>query len=727
MKMSRFLIPVFIMLVLAVFSAPLFAAENSGAPEGALSSFLKFNSGEQNRYEADFDAAGKLAGITVKDARAFSAGEPASRSDALAAAEKFLEKNAVLFGIKNPGDLSAEKIECGGRVTHALFSHRVNGKRVLGSEISVHVNGALEIVSVNNSIVFPVEAPSAAAALLGAEEAVEIAKRSVGCTKLRGEIKTESVIYTGVSPASEAILVEIPSRDPLGDFVCVIDASTGAVIETTDILNYDDANAPGASDKLPAGSVYMFNPLRGPVVNESLLNLTSVSQGLIGKWAAIVNEDSAPASPDAEGDFIFAPENTHFDEVNAYFHTDKIHGFFAKYGFKGLDRPMKVTVHYGNKFDNAFFSPQTGTIALGDGNKLNDLAKEETVIYHEYVHASTNAIVKMPYSSESGAMNEAFSDYFSASLTEDPVVGEWTVAKLNKPYIRNLENKAHYPENIHDEVHMDSNIYSGALWDLRKVIGAEAVDKITHFSRYYLIGISSPKFSDGLKALIKTDKEHYAGANEETIVEVFGKRGIKAVKGNFARGRAIDGLRFEALNGSREAAQALSDIENGNSSAESAGISENGKPSKEYLPGYGYTEPGYKYQKGRELSSEFLNAFWQDEEKVIETAQHFEGTIEFKLGAGLRESPFISNYKELSAPFNVNFGGHAALAVNVSFDARTRITTQARKKYAQTKIWFELFRRKNLSGGDWELCGKTYEMRDIYTNEEVVTEARFDR
>lgn len=144
----------------------------------------------------------------------------------------------------------------------------------------------------------------------------------------------------------------------------------------------------------------------------------------------------------------------------------------------------------------------------------------------------------------------------------------------------------------------------------------------------------------------------------------------------------------------------------------------------EYFPGYGYGEPGYNYRKGKEIDSEFLNAYWQDEEKVIETATHFEGAIDFKLGAGLREAPGVTNYRELSAPFNLDIGGHIMLAIKVSFDSSVRITTKNRKKYAQTKVWFELLRRKSgfFGGGEWEACGKTFEMQDLYTKQEVISE-----
>jgi len=148
----------------------------------------------------------------------------------------------------------------------------------------------------------------------------------------------------------------------------------------------------------------------------------------------------------------------------------------------------------------------------------------------------------------------------------------------------------------------------------------------------------------------------------------------------------------------------------------------------EYFPGYGYSEPGFEYRRGKELSSEFLHAYWQDEIKVVETAKHFEGAIEFKLAAELAMNPSIGNFKQIGEPFKVDIGGHITLVVKVSFDTRTQITTSSKKKYAATKVWFELSKRKKggFSSSAWEVCGKTYQMHDFYTNEEVVSAVKFE-
>lgn len=528
---------------------------------GDAFNFAKFNAKNGNKYSVNFDESGNIRNIISNDANAYSS-KIAKRStnELVADAIKFLEKNSDLISGVEVKDLRVENVSQSENINHILFAHYFKNKKVFESEVAVHINNASEVVMVNNAL-NPIGKVNSIANSISHDKAVGIAKKHIKCQGERIKTKAAGIIYSKNKIAFESIRVELASTDPLGDFVFVINAASGEVIECFDIMFH--ADAPEAP-KAPLGTIYMHHPMKGDIISEPIINLTSTAKGLVGKWVTAVNEDTAPAMLNAAGIYSFAADDTHFDEVNAYYHVNKVHDFFSQFGFTGLDRSIKVTVHYGTKYDNAFFSPMEGAIALGDGNRLNDLAKEESVIYHEYTHAVTNAMAYMPYSSESGAINEAFSDYFACTMTEDSMVGEWAVAKMNKPFIRNMDNKAHYPEDIQNEVHADSNIYGGALWDLRKALGAEISDKIIHFSRNYLKGIKSQKFSDGVNSILAADKEFFKGANADKIKKVFEARGIKPKTQTSTSGPVIDAVKFEALNGNKEAEKLLVDIENGN-------------------------------------------------------------------------------------------------------------------------------------------------------------------
>lgn len=131
-----------------------------------------------------------------------------------------------------------------------------------------------------------------------------------------------------------------------------------------------------------------------------------------------------------------------------------------------------------------------------------------------------------------------------------------------------------------------------------------------------------------------------------------------------------------------------------------------------YFPGYGYSDPKYIYRKGLVVDDQTISTYWQEETKVWESNKKFEGIIDFKLAAELAAT--TSNFKKLSEPFKLDLGGHITVVIKVSFEVKESLTTKATKQYAVHRIWFELFRadRNYWSTPKWELCGKTYELRD---------------
>lgn len=146
---------------------------------------------------------------------------------------------------------------------------------------------------------------------------------------------------------------------------------------------------------------------------------------------------------------------------------------------------------------------------------------------------------------------------------------------------------------------------------------------------------------------------------------------------------------------------------------------------REYFPGYGYSEPGYKYRKGRELDREYKGVTWQLEEHSISTTWNVSLTISIDLVnilSGMVTGGMIKNLK-VSEQFTMNVGGQPMIVCNVSFQRINAITTKTNRKFEINKVWFELLRAKSSysNNASWELTGKTYEILQEPTGEEVVT------
>ncbi len=226
------------------------------------------------------------------------------------------------------------------------------------------------------------------------------------------------------------------------------------------------------------------------------------------------------AIADANGDFPYEFERD-FDvedahaEVAMFHHASTIYSRMVSLGMPELqDRPLIGVVNFrmaeglwggtGNPavladpdralepLDNAFFSPaspfferfwgvESGALWFGQGTQ-RDFAVDGDVVFHEFGHAAVDATANLaPYwllddqgaHPESGSMNEALADYFSSAITGDARVGEYVGQAFGMSSIRDLENDHTCPESTAGEVHVDSTLFSGALWSARKALSED--------------------------------------------------------------------------------------------------------------------------------------------------------------------------------------------------------------------------------------------------------------
>jgi len=68
---------------------------------------------------------------------------------------------------------------------------------------------------------------------------------------------------------------------------------------------------------------------------------------------------------------------------------------------------------------------------FGNNSTLGNLALMSDVLYHEYTHGVVDHVytTDLPYSGQTGAMNEAWADYFACTINGNPVMTEGCPAK----------------------------------------------------------------------------------------------------------------------------------------------------------------------------------------------------------------------------------------------------------------------------------------------------------
>jgi Zn-dependent metalloprotease len=75
-------------------------------------------------------------------------------------------------------------------------------------------------------------------------------------------------------------------------------------------------------------------------------------------------------------------------------------------------------VHFGNKYDNAFWDGQRMVFGDGDGQLFNRFTISIDVIGHELTHGVTQDEAQLLYFFQSGALNESISDVFGSLVKQ---------------------------------------------------------------------------------------------------------------------------------------------------------------------------------------------------------------------------------------------------------------------------------------------------------------------
>jgi Zn-dependent metalloprotease len=93
----------------------------------------------------------------------------------------------------------------------------------------------------------------------------------------------------------------------------------------------------------------------------------------------------------------------------------------AAFGRNSIDdRGMRLdsSVHYGRKFDNAFWDGRQMVYGDGDGVLFRRFTACIDVIGHELTHGVTEAEAALDYQDQPGALNESFSDVFGSLVKQ---------------------------------------------------------------------------------------------------------------------------------------------------------------------------------------------------------------------------------------------------------------------------------------------------------------------
>jgi Zn-dependent metalloprotease len=125
----------------------------------------------------------------------------------------------------------------------------------------------------------------------------------------------------------------------------------------------------------------------------------------------IVASEASP--PTARGDVAVREA---FDGLGATW--DFYFDIFDRNSIDDEGVPLDATVHYGDRYDNAFWDGARMVFGDGDGQLFNRFTISLDVIGHELTHGVTEDEASLAYMFQAGALNESISDVFGSLIKQ---------------------------------------------------------------------------------------------------------------------------------------------------------------------------------------------------------------------------------------------------------------------------------------------------------------------
>ncbi|MEU7167563.1 M4 family metallopeptidase [Streptomyces morookaense] len=273
---------------------------------------------------------------------------------------------------------------------------------------------------------------------------------------------------------------------------------------------------------------------------------TQYAGDVSGHWPDGIKEFASPAP-------AFGKDATDAGAVDAHWAAGKVYDYYRTvHGRNSLDgRGMTINSlvgvsNYGMPYVNAFWDGTKMVYGNGD-SEYRPLSAGLDVVGHEMTHGVVENSANLVYAGQSGALNEALADYFGTALKDDTyhipmdspdsgLVGD-TLCRTKAPRdcaIRDLNDGRTTSGSFtgvgfgtdNGGVHLNSTIFSGALWNIRRDLGPALADRIVYRAlTAYMTPLDG--FTEGRNAVIAAAKDlKIADGDLKSVQRDFNAHGI---------------------------------------------------------------------------------------------------------------------------------------------------------------------------------------------------------
>ena len=469
-------------------------------------------------------------------------------------ARDFVVANAALFRLEEGvSELAVQRVIRSLGATHVIFRQIHDGFRVHRGYVTVHMDRAGRVYLSKNRSVPPHLLPGRFDKNIGRDEAVRRARRSLPKRdRLSDARETERLWFPREDELVPAWKVRLIRTSPREEWIVYLSALNGAILNKYDNLAQAVRGRGSVFDPSPVTALgdhaLLLNEKRKPRRPPPVAYREVILEGLDGggtlsgdKVTTAPTRDMRVRQPDLQ--FSLRSHEHGFEEVMVYYHVDAALRYLEQLGYIGaraiFREPVRANVN-GTRDDNSWYSPVERMLTFGTGD-IDDAEDAETIL-HELGHAIQDAICPdFGQSREAAAMGEGFGDYFAASFFESKKppryrnsVMSWDglLAGLGSgdepPCLRRVDS-AHTYKNFrpHGDEHVNGQIWSATLWEVRALLGREMADRIILESHFQLDGFTD--FARGARAILDADRNLEGGRHEAALTKIFRRRKIGPV------------------------------------------------------------------------------------------------------------------------------------------------------------------------------------------------------
>jgi thermolysin len=302
---------------------------------------------------------------------------------------QFFNTNKTLFSMTDPAqEMEVIKTKTDNRGwKHVRMQQKYKSLRVEGKTYLVHINPEQEVRMLNGNYLPNIEMDTTPAI-----------SDSIAITSARGDLNPQQDLT--MEPEAELIIYHfneqtylcwktiLVSEEPMGEFVYYIDAANGDVINTYNNLQHTrDRKTYDAGNTTSLPGTLKRSESDGPI-----------------------------------GDMTLDEAHKNAGSVYDYYSNQ-----YGRDSYDDAGATIVSTVHYGQDYNNAFWSPMRQQMVYGDGDgsTFGPFGEALDIVAHELTHAVTEKESDLVYQYQSGALNESLSDIFAVLVdADDWMIGE---------------------------------------------------------------------------------------------------------------------------------------------------------------------------------------------------------------------------------------------------------------------------------------------------------------